>query len=245
MILHAGFSLLSRFADGALSGLRRHWVANHLARCSACRQTVSSVREWTTAAQSLPVPQLPADALDRILERRAAGVRVILPVTDPAVGGFRLARPLSAAALLVLLAGSSLVLRSMTRTGELEFVPARPQRGEEVMVVYSGDPRLAEAARVTLWALTHASGDSSEDPPGWISAGELVRDEAGVFRGAVRLSGETVYAQYAVGRHPPRHGFRTWRRTWELLVHDEGAPEHDALVQKQYALIARLPVLNR
>jgi hypothetical protein len=55
-------------------------VATHLESCQRCRNEVAFRRELRGKVAHLPVPDLPAGILDRVLRDRADGQRVILPV---------------------------------------------------------------------------------------------------------------------------------------------------------------------
>jgi hypothetical protein len=57
-------------------------MLDHLADCPVCRQRVTFARGVQAAAAEATALDPPADALERILARRASGERVILPVVD-------------------------------------------------------------------------------------------------------------------------------------------------------------------
>ncbi len=80
---HPDIEVLKGFADGALAAPARERVTTHLERCTECRRAVVTVRTVTAVAREAWAPSAPPEALDRILARRAAGERLILPhVTD-------------------------------------------------------------------------------------------------------------------------------------------------------------------
>src|SRR5690606_1492764 len=108
---HPTFVALSRYADGELDSRRRARVASHLVRCARCRETVDFIHALGEAARSLPAPEPPADAVERVLARRASGERVILPTADPVpleTGRGRIG-PLVAATVAALIAAAVLV----------------------------------------------------------------------------------------------------------------------------------------
>ncbi len=65
-----------------LEPARRAAARDHLAECPACRERLSFTREVCAAALAI-VGEPPADTLARVLARRAAGERIVLPVNDP------------------------------------------------------------------------------------------------------------------------------------------------------------------
>jgi hypothetical protein len=77
---HYGARTLQRFAGDELTSARRRRVAAHLVVCRRCREQVAFARALMAAASSLPAPAAPTALLSRVLEGRAAGERVILPV---------------------------------------------------------------------------------------------------------------------------------------------------------------------
>ena len=83
MITHPRFVHLNDYADRELPEKARARVSGHLAKCTECRNTVMSIRSMTEEANRLSAFRAPEGALGRILERYAAGERVILPVADP------------------------------------------------------------------------------------------------------------------------------------------------------------------
>ncbi|HET7462347.1 MAG TPA: hypothetical protein VFJ82_13925, partial [Longimicrobium sp.] len=101
---HPRVATLSRHADGAAPGPR---LAAHLLRCPRCRAAVDEMRALAESARAAPVPLPAPDALERILARRAAGERVLLPADPAPAARPRVARRgvLVAAAVLVLAAG--------------------------------------------------------------------------------------------------------------------------------------------
>ncbi|MEZ4455050.1 MAG: hypothetical protein R2882_00670 [Gemmatimonadales bacterium] len=87
-----------------MSTRRRTAARNHLADCPSCRQQLAFTRDVRAHAREvtggLPAPE----NLGRILARRAAGDRVILPTELPTVPRRGKAVPLAAAALLLVTA---------------------------------------------------------------------------------------------------------------------------------------------
>lgn len=80
--IHPRSRLLQRFVDGELEPATRRRVADHLARCRRCRDTVTFGRELSVGAKSLPSVAAPPRVLAEVLADRAAGEHVILPTYD-------------------------------------------------------------------------------------------------------------------------------------------------------------------
>src|SRR5690606_23396659 len=219
-------------ALGEADETQRRRVARHLERCARCRETISRVREVVAAARELEAP--PAGALERIVERRGRGERVVLPV-EPA-GGVPSARRLPRVAAIVMLGAGALVY-TLARTGELEALrselhvtPAAPRMGEPIRVEYRATSRLEDEPRLVLRARFRTPLSTNEDRHAVLGILERVGD--GVFAATVRLPDSAVYAVLAVedtlARFVDYHG-----EQWEVLVHGEdGRPLFDALYQR-------------
>lgn len=122
--IHPRFRVLQRFVDGDLTPATRRRVADHLARCRRCRETVAFSREVTTAAKSLPGVAAPSHVLAELLADHAAGERVILPLHDAAAprdGTRALRLTLTAAALVAV--GVLAVVRPTVRGGAAVVPP--------------------------------------------------------------------------------------------------------------------------
>lgn len=237
---HPRFERLSRYADAELTGKARERVASHLAGCARCRDTVRFIRELGEVARSLPVPEPPADALPRLLARRAAGVRVILPTSDPVPieSDRRRALPAVAATLVLFMAGA--LLLSVPRLGadrsRLEFRPRRVNAGTTVQVRYAPGALLASEPTLTLRGrLRFANGNHQIT-----ELGTLTRGADGVFHGAVSLPDTVVYAAFAVEDAAASRIDSNNRRLWELLVHGaDGRPLSESLRERANDLFAR------
>jgi len=236
---HPSFSRLRAFALGEADATQRRRVARHLERCARCRETISRVREVVAAARELEAP--PADALERIVDRRGRGERVVLPVAP--AGGARRAWPLQrVAAIAVLIAGA--LVYALARTGELEalrselrITPAAPRMGEPIRIEYRATSRLEDEPRLVLRARFRTPHSTKEDRHAVLGMLERIGD--GVFAATVRLPDSAVYAVLAVedtlARFVDHHG-----EQWEALVHDEdGRPLFEALDQRSWDTMRR------
>jgi anti-sigma factor RsiW len=129
---HPGARRLDAYVDARLDAASRAGVARHLTRCEACRNDVADMRrvgELARAAAAV-APALPPGSLERVLARRAAGERAILPVTDamPAAEerahphGPRMGRGTAAAVWLATAAALVVLTRLPERVMSLPFV---------------------------------------------------------------------------------------------------------------------------
>lgn len=228
-IRHPTFEDLNRYADGDLGDTRRARVAAHLADCSDCRCTVSTVRGLGRTARTLPVPTPPDDALSQILAHRDAGDRVLLPVED--IGAPRGRRPIAAsvaaaAAVTAFFLAALAVWAPTVRAdlSRLTIEPERPPAGETLELSYDGSALFPEQDRLVVRARYRTA-----DGAGRLgSVGQLVRDD-GDFRGRIELPDDVVYAAFAVEDLGARQVDSNGRRFWEVLVHDDGKPAYAAL----------------
>jgi peroxiredoxin len=239
MIPHPRFTSLARFSAGELDDPARARLAAHLAGCARCRETVASLRRADAAAREAPVPAPPADALERVLARRAAGERVILPAAEPqAPPRGRRVLPAAAASLVLLLAAAGLFLRApelQADDSELRFLPAEPRAGATVTVEYRATAKLGGEDRLVLRARLRTAGEERQNfQVPHRAVAELRKVGERVFRGSFRLPDSVVYAVFAVedarGARVDANG-----EAWDLLVHAaDGRPAMEALEQRRY-----------
>jgi peroxiredoxin len=245
MILHPRFRTLSRYMDADLSPPARSRVARHLASCPRCRATLTSLRALGTAAAGLPAPSPPADMAERILARRAAGERVILPHDRaPAHAPARRGMAAAAAVVFALLAGALLFLGTeelQAEGSELRFFPGIPVLGAEVSVEYRAASALAGEERLVLRARLRRPHDEDYDARvRYTRLTELERVGRGVYRGRFQLPDSVVYGVFAVENLDGSQVDSNGRRFWELLVHEpDGRPAFFALIQKIADLMGR------
>lgn len=237
MILHPRFRTLARFADGEPDERHRARVAAHLARCPRCRSTVASLREATVRAREATVPAPPADALERILARRAAGERVILPTTPPAPRRRpRRLLPAAAACALLLAAVATALLRTpdlQADGSELALLPEKPRAGATIHVEYRATAALAGEERLVLRARYRTAGEQRQNfQLPHLRVAELVRVDDRTYRGSFHLPDSAVYGVFAV-EDPRGSRVDAGGEAWDVLVHGaDGHPEMAALEQQ-------------
>jgi len=238
-ILHPSNRRLQEFADGELGAADRARTSRHLQRCVRCRQTVTGVRTLGRDARKLEWPSPPAHLRMRVLNRASDSAPTILPVADPMVAApaWRRLAWLGVAGLLGTVGvGSILWPRSLSsEAGDVRIVTRATAGGQELEVTYLATSDFAQVDQVTLRAVFRRDHDLPQDSDRPIlNAATLHRDGRRVFRGAVRLPSEVVYARFALedetGTRLDSHG----RRGWEWLATEGGDPTADALMQQAY-----------
>lgn len=241
---HPTFERLSRYAHDELVGRRRARVAAHLSRCEACRGGVRFVQALREAARQLSEPDETDRAealLRRVLARRAAGERVILPLNGPIpIGRTRRGWWRHAAAALIPLAVGTTLLVGVPRLradrSQLEFSPARPRAGQTVTVTYRSGVLLDAEDRLVLRGSFHDADGRRQR----IEAAVLRRVGRGTFRGELRLPASAVYAAFVVEDASGTRADTNLHRFWEVLVHDAaGEPTFDALSRRVQAHFGR------
>ena len=235
MRMHPPTRVLSRFAADELSPDDRVRVARHLAACHRCRHTAQELRATVAALREVPVPELPGDLFERILERRAAGERIILPAALPAPAARRVKSWLAALAAGVVLAlvSSLAVFRApdlAASASEMTISPRSVRAGQPISVEYRATPKLAGEARLVLRA--RLSTRNSAMVYEHAEVGVLVRQAGGVYRGTLVLPDSVVYAAFAV-EDPSGTRVDYNPAEWDLLVHGaDGRPLLAALEQQ-------------
>ena len=144
MLFHPQGSALTRYAAGSAAEPLRRRLADHLADCTRCRSVVQSTRQLRTElAQSAPIAP-PSALFTRIVESRAAGVRMLLPMEAPGTrtpaipprrfgnGGLPAARPIFWAAL----AGAAAVALVQLGTTRLDGYLAKTVGGERPRPIF-------------------------------------------------------------------------------------------------------------
>ena len=235
---HPGYRTLGRFADGNLPEPRHRRVSDHLADCSRCRQEVAFIRQVGELARSLDAPPAPRAIFDRVLEQRAEGDRVLLPL-EPA------GRPvphrhrwvMAATAVIVLLAAGlflSTELLEADRAG-LRFVPDRPEPGQLLRLSYDGGYRFHEAEHLRL-RTRYRTGSGRT----WEQLAAILDRDGETFTTELPLPDSVVYAVFAV---EDLHGEQVDSRSgqlWEVVARaPDGRPDLAALDQRFVELFVR------
>lgn len=226
---HPGFRKLNRYVDGDLRDPERARVAAHIARCDDCRETVAKLRALGAVARDLATPDAPANLIDLALQRRAAGERVILPVTPPGPARRRsLAIPMAAAAVVVLAVATVLMLHApvlQAAGGGLTISPPRPTAGAHLSLDYHDVGRFQGQQQLVVRARYRTASRQYQ-----LTAAILDRTADGHFRGTLTLPDSVVYAAFAVEDPAGRIVDSNGRRLWDVTVHgSDGRPTFEAL----------------
>lgn len=236
---HPSYATLNRFADSELGPRRRRRVANHLAACDRCRKDVTFIRQAGEVARSLAKPPLPDGLLERVLERRAAGERVILPLESPgAVQGRGPKAAPVVAAVLTLFAVGLFVSTGLLQADRPDFrtLPERPRAGQPLTVEYDGGYEFSDLDQLSLRTrFVTGSGRS------WQQLGGILRrGDDGIFRARLQLHDSVVYAAFAVESQDGDRVDHNGGRLWDVMAHGpDGRPTLEALTQRYVDIVAR------
>jgi hypothetical protein len=195
---HPRYERLSEFADGTLSVPRTRQVTVHLERCARCRREVGVIRDADEALRSLPVPAIPEGLFERVLERRATGIRTILPAAPVPVGRRRNWAPAGAAAGTIFMAAVFTVLaasRDAEAGSSVLSLEALSSDGSRVAASYEPGSVLQGQSSVRARARIWLAADPTS--PATIELGVLTRTEAG-FEGTLELPSGIGYALIAL-----------------------------------------------
>jgi|GEM_PF-4270352 len=214
-------------------------VSEHLIACRICKHEVERVKELGEMARAEMGPGATSAMLERILARREAGERVILPLEDKAPASTR--RPWSrvAAAAVVVIAVSAalLVRRSATAAGgdgDVAFSPVNPRPGVQVDAVYRPSERFVGDSVLILRArFVSASRDvptSYAPTPATIERLVMKRASDGSFHARFTFPSGVSYSSFAV-EDPDALRVDSHRGAlWELLAGDaNGRPTFGGL----------------
>lgn len=236
---HPGFAALNRYVDDELDEQNRAHVAAHITGCTRCRETVDRIRALGEAARTLPQPGAPGELLDRILERRAAGERVILPTDTPGRPRRRPRVParIAAAIATVVAAGALALLAPEVEAGDadLTMAPAAPVASDQIDFEYRDAGLFDDQDHLALRARYRTPDRSYQ-----LTAAYLERDDDGRYHATITLPDSVVYAVFVVEdlagmTLDDNHG-----RYWEATVHDgTGQPTYEALMARARDLFGR------
>jgi hypothetical protein len=240
MRIHPRNTTLNRYADRTLDPSAMRRVGEHLISCLRCREVVDQINDLGARTRAASAPVASTEMLYRILARREAGERVILPVLE--LTRERTAKPwrIAAVAALLLIAGTTALLLSRSATaatgdGALEFLPAHPEAGAAIDATYRPSERFATDTVLMLRARFVSS--PRDVPPGFektpptIARFPMRRAQDGAFHLRFTLPLTATYSAFAIEdssatRIDANHG-----RRWELLAYDAGGrPRYDALL---------------
>ncbi len=235
MKLHPRFVTLSRFVDDELRPWARSRVARHVVACVRCRGALADIRALPHTGVVPEFGGAPAGLLERVLARRDAGDRVILPATDlhaprRPVPGFTWAVASSAVALLA--------VSSTTPTSTLTFMPAK-EDGVIAVAFYSRGGLTEDS--VFLRARYREVGDGACPGGEGPNVAVLERRDHDTYRGVLHVRS----AFHAVFSVVDQTG-QTLEKGWgpkEILVH-RGAKSGCTAVPPILAL-SRLPIVPR
>jgi hypothetical protein len=240
MRIHPRNTTLNRYADRTLDPSRMRRVSEHLIGCLRCRENVDQINDLGTRARAGIAPVASSEMLDRILARRQAGERVILPTPHETRERLGSRWRIVAAAAICVIAGTTALLLSRNATaatgdGELSFLPAHPQPGTAIDATYRPSERFSTDTVLMLRARFVSS--PRDVPPGFEKVPPTVvrfpmhRAPDGAFHLGFTLPANAIYSAFAIEdssatRIDANHG-----RRWELLAYEAGGrPRYDALL---------------
>ncbi|MDQ2664977.1 MAG: hypothetical protein M3Z05_03105 [Gemmatimonadota bacterium] len=239
-LFHPRNATLNRYADRTLPPRAMRSVGAHMIGCLRCRQTVDEIIALRTRVRDTSAPTASTEMFERILARRQAGERVILPTPD-------LSRERSApwgriaiAAGLFVIATASAVLLSRSATaatddGDLSFLPTHPRAGDAIDATYSPSERFV--ADTLLMLRVRSVTPPQEVPPGFeevlptVSRLPMRRGQDGAFHLRFTFPGKAVYSAFGVEDISATRLDAHRGKRWELLAYDaNGHPRYDALL---------------
>lgn len=229
---HPGYPTLNRFADGELEPAEARRVSAHLAKCSRCRAEVAFIRRAGEVARSIETPPVPAAILDRVLERRAEGERVLLPLESPGAAPPARRRLIPAAAAAIVLFAAGLFLTTgvlEADRGGLHVTPERPHAGQTLTIHYDGGFEFAGQEVLELRGRYRtATGYAWEQIAGILKPGD-----DGVFATTLDLPDSVVYAVFAVETLDGQTVDNNNGQLWEVMVFGAGGhPTRPSLWQR-------------
>ncbi|HEY7192792.1 MAG TPA: redoxin family protein [Gemmatimonadales bacterium] len=243
---HPDAESLRQYAERTLDGDERLVTANHLQRCTECRETVKVLRELSDLEGEAHESPTRDDILDRVLAERAGGARTILPTAEPARLPVRLSRVAIAAGIGVVAITTVVSLFSIrnvsagSRTGSLSFDPAAPQPGQVVRVTYEPNGALSVYDSLVLRARFRRPGDDDYNEGLTQSRVGVMRRSGGEFKLDVRLPDSVVFAVFAVESPAGDVVDDNDQQLWEIVTTDDtGKPLYDALLQKRRDMMGR------
>lgn len=238
--VHPRNATLNRYADRTLDPQSTRRVGTHLIGCRRCREVVDGINELGTRVRAEGTPAASIEMFDRILTRRQAGDRVILPSPDVSPPRFiSLTRIAIAAGVLVMVAASALLLNrnatAATGDGDLYFLPAHPRAGTTIDATYRPSQRFAKD---TLLMLRARFVSTPRDVPAGVAAVQpmiarlpMRRGQDETFRLRFAFPENAVYAAFAIEDDSATRIDAHRGKRWELFAYDASdRPRYDALL---------------
>ena len=249
MIIHPRFSQLNRFSDDDLCGSARARVASHLAACTRCRRIVQSIREISEHAPNVLLEKPDPGLLDKIVERRSRGDRVILPIADPqppSVPGWQVVGVAATAMVIVLTVFIVVLTIEPLRADHsaLRFAPDKPVRGSVIQAEYRPAGLLAAELQLVLRVRFRRPNDLSYNRTmKQVDACVLQRVRGALYTCEFVLPDSVVFAAFAVEQESGQRVDSNNGRLWDLMVYQGDKPEFEALEQRRSDHMGRDPAV--
>jgi hypothetical protein len=239
--MHPRIESLSALSTQASPRPSRNVLA-HVADCARCQQDVLLLRA-ALASRDADQVDAPRHVLERALEDRRQGSRVVL-ATEDAVAPRRGVRVGITAAALVLLALARLGWNASeagagTTHGELQFNPDSPRPGATIAVTYRAPQSLSAAGRPVVRAILRSANAGEYDAAMPVrTVMTLRRNRDNVFTGSFALPDSVWYGAFVVEDSSGAVVDDNGGRLWDLVAADaDGRPAYMALLQRSHHLM--------
>jgi len=185
----------------------------------------------------------PSHVLERALEARRQGSRVVLATEDAVAPRRRTGVGITAAAVLLLVLGrlgwNTSEVDAGNTHGELQFSPGLPRPGATIEVTYRAPLSLSAAGRLVVRAILRSANAGEYDEAMPVSAlMTLRRNRGGVFTGSFVLPDSVWYAAFVVEDSTGAVVDDDGGRLWDLVAANaDGRPAYLALVQRSHHLM--------
>ena len=230
--------ILSRYVDRGLDASAMRSVSKHLIACRRCKSEVDRVKRLGELARADIAPGATSAIFERIIARREAGERVILPLADKTPSSTRRQWILVAAAAVVIVGSAALLVsRSATAAGgdgDIAFSPVNARPGAHVDAVYRPSERFVGDSVLMLRA--RFAGASRDLPTGYAATPArterfvMQRAPDGSFHARFTFPSGVAYSSFAVEDEAALRVDSHRGALWELLAGDvNGRPTFDAL----------------
>jgi hypothetical protein len=217
-------------------------ILAHVADCARCQQDVLLLRA-ALASRDADQVGAPTHVLERALEDRRQGSRVIL-ATEDAVAPRRHVRVGIAAAAVVLFALARLAWNTSeagagTTHGILQFNPDSPRPGTTIAVKYRAPESLSPARQLVVRAILRSANAGEYDAAIPVSTVmTLRRNRDNLFTGSFALPDSVWYGAFVVEDSSGAVVDDNGGRLWDLVAADaDGRPAYLALLQRSHHLM--------